>query len=257
MTTSQDPKADGARCERYEREALPAMQRGRPLDDHFTTCPDCLKAAAAHRDLEERLRREGRDLRPPDHWQAGVWNAIEARSKRPRIRRGPAWLLLPVALTLALWLGKDQVFPPRDSKPLVGLEMTLIDGQSVRRSVDAQPGDVLRLRVPAEPSGVTELLLYRNGRGLVFRCVADRGIVASSGEALDVADRSALAGSCLLTEGVLAFEVELSVRGRYQALWVRGARSLLKLGDVGLDPAAALFLDAGAEVDLSDSVTVR
>lgn len=240
-------------CDRFEREALLWLQQGKTLDDHFESCPDCLRAAEEHRQLEKVLRLEGDDLRPPDHWQAGVWSAIERRGHRRRqTRRWVTWGLVPLALALILALAKDWILSAPDLPLPVGLEMTLIEGESTLRSLDAAAGDSLRLRALVPDAGDMELRVYRNDRNLVFGCGTD----GSSTWVMTSID-GAVQGSCKLKKGVLESQIPMQSRGRYQALWIRGPSGLPKPGAEGLDPDAALLIDAGAEVELSDSITVR
>src|SRR5687768_6688898 len=42
----------GTRCDRFEAEALLLLEQGQPLDEHFSSCSDCLEARAAY----DRLR---------------------------------------------------------------------------------------------------------------------------------------------------------------------------------------------------------
>jgi hypothetical protein len=205
-------------CERFENEALLLLEQGQPLDDHFSSCPDCLAARAAYDRLFERLSKLGEEDEPAADWQARVWERIEERKKR----RWSAWWFAPVAAAAmaALFL----IWIP-SQKP-VGLEIEIEEGTTVRRGAEAHPGDTLRLTANTGGARHSELRVYRNDTELILRC---------------------LESPCsVVLDGV----------GRYQPLLLLSGSPLpAPTSDLEIDTGAAL--DAGARIEMTPEVVVR
>ncbi|HET9226999.1 MAG TPA: hypothetical protein VFR31_10050 [Thermoanaerobaculia bacterium] len=205
-------------CDRFEKEGLLALEQGQPLDEHFATCPDCLAAREAYERLEEQISRVGEEDEPAPDWQARVWERIEQRQKRT----WSFWWLAPIAVAaMALFL----VWLPGRSAP--GLQVEIEHGASVRRGIEARPGDVLRLSATTGGARHAEVRVYRNDTELVLRCEAD--------------------SSC---------SVALDGMGKYQPLLLHSENPIpAPTSDLERDTAAAL--DAGAEIEMGEEIDVR
>lgn len=218
------------RCDRFDREAVLLLEQGEPLPEHFSSCPDCLAARAAHDRLREGLSAVGEEHRPPANWQARVWERIEARRQRRR-RWRPWWTVLAgVAALLAFLL----VRLPGQGPP--GLQVEVESRPGVRRGVEARPGDLLRLAATTGGARHAELRVYRNDVELVLRCSTER----------PCSRRGAGLSAALVLDGV----------GRYQALLLLSRDPLPSAAsDLETDTRAALA--AGADVELGREVSVR
>lgn len=208
-------------CERFENEALLLLEQGQPLDDHFSTCPDCLEARAAYDRLRDQLSQLGEDDEPAPDWQARVWERIEQRKKR---RWWTAWVA-PAALAAAAMAAFFLVWLP-SQKP-AGLHIEIEAGTDVRRGAEAHPGDTLRLEATTGGARHSELRVYRNDTELILRCATD--------------------DPCsVVFDGV----------GRYQPLLLFSESPLpAPTSDLEKDTGAAL--DSGAEIEMGPEVAVR
>jgi hypothetical protein len=207
------------KCERFENEALLLLEQGQPLDDHFSSCPDCLAARAAYDRLREQLSNLGEEDEPAADWQARVWEKIEQRKKR----RWSPWWFAPVAVAAmaALFL----IWIP-SQKP-AGLQIEIESGPTVRRGSEAHPGDLLRLVATTGGARHSELRVYRNDTELILRCPTENPC-------------------SVVLDGV----------GRYQPLLLLSESPLpAPTSDLETDTGAAL--DAGAEVEAGPEVVVR
>jgi hypothetical protein len=208
-------------CRRFENEALLLLEQGQPLDEHFSSCPDCLEARAAYDQLRGGLTALGEKGEPPADWQARVWEKIERRKERRR--RWTPWWSVPVAMAalaalFLLWI------PGRTP---AGLRVEIESGTTVRRGAEAQPGDLLRLAAATGGARHSELRVYRNDTELVLRCSTD-------------------SPCSVVLDGV----------GRYQPLLLLSKDPLpAPASDLDADTDAAL--KAGAEVELGPRIVVR
>ncbi len=215
-------------CERFENEALLLLEQGQPLDDHFSSCPDCLAARAAYDRLLEQLSKLGENDEPAADWQARVWERIEQRKKR----RWSPWWFAPVAAAAmaALFL----IWIP-GQKP-AGLQVEIEAGTTVRRGAEAHPGDLLRLEATTGGARHSELRVYRNDSELILRCSTE--------------------SPCSQRRGELRASVILDGIGRYQPLLIFSEEPLPDTAsDLDTDTDAALT--AGADVELGPRVVVR
>ncbi len=62
-------------CERFEREGLLSIERGLPLDAHFSSCADCKSAQQKHLVILAALPAAEEHVRMPIGWQARVLRA--------------------------------------------------------------------------------------------------------------------------------------------------------------------------------------
>jgi hypothetical protein len=210
-------------CDRFEAEAVLLLERGLPLDEHFSTCPDCLAARRAHERLRAGIAELGAEDEPPAGWQARVWERIEQRRERRRSWR-QWWWVVPagVAASLAALL---LVRPPGPQPPSLRAEIQA--GATVRRGAEAQPGDLLRLQAATGGARHAEIRVYRNDRELVLRCPAKH--------------------PCALL---------LDAVGRYQPLLLLSRKPLpIPASDLETDTRAALA--AGADIRLAPEIIVR
>ncbi|HEX3129291.1 MAG TPA: hypothetical protein VH394_18295 [Thermoanaerobaculia bacterium] len=221
-------------CRRFEDEGLLRLEQGLPLDDHFSTCPDCLAERAAYERLRDAIATAGDGIEPPPGWQAGVWSAIEKRQAARRRWHG-WWLLVPAAaaVLLAILLLRPPVRPVAQLALAVEIEA---GAGPVRRGGEAHPGDRLRLRATIGEVSNAELRVYRNDRALVLRC--------STGP------------PCRTGDGTLEADFVLPAIGSYQSLLVTSDRPLPEAG-AGLDADVAAALAAGARTTLGEEIEAR
>jgi hypothetical protein len=220
------------RCVRFETEGLLRIEQGLPLDDHFATCAECLEARAAYDRLRSNLSALGRELEPPERWQADVWRAIATR-KRPR----PWWPWMVGAGLAAGLAGMLLLRPSQQELAVASLRVTVEPSAgTVQRGDEAMPGDGLRLEASTAGAAFAELRVYRNDRELLLRC---------SGEPV-----------CALDAGRLIASLPLDAVGSYQPLLLVSQHPLPPpASDLDRDTAAALV--AGAELALGRKVVVR
>lgn len=250
-------------CDRFEREGLLQLERGEVLDEHFETCPECQASRRAYEALGRRLASsldevemadepDLEPLEPPGDWQARVFAGIARREAAGRSRRRRFWAWVAVPALAALLLVSTYLWWPigDDSGPPVvvastELSTTILHGEAVRRGLEAQPGDRLRLEVVDQ--GVQELRIYFNDRRVMARC-------GSPGRAA-----RALLAECVRLGDRLQLDVELPSRGRYQgvALLADDPAAFGEPTGEGLDRDAGAAIESGAEVRLGDRVDVR
>jgi hypothetical protein len=219
-------------CDRFETEAVLLLERGLPLDEHFSACPDCLAAQAFYDRLRQRLAVVGEEDQPPVGWQAGVWGRIEQQRGRRRWR--PWWGLVPVALAASL----AAVFLVRMPEPApVFLKAEIEAGPSVQRGDEAKPGDSLRLTSSTGGAHHAELRVYRNEAELVLSCSTESPC-SRKGEDLQ---------ATVVLDGI----------GRYQPLLLFSKNPLPTASTQGLDADTEAALAAGAEIELGKEIVVR
>lgn len=221
-----------SRCDRFEAEAVLLLERGLPLDEHFSACPDCLAARDFYDRLREALATVGEEDQPPVNWQAGVWERIEER--RGRRRWWASWGLVPAALAASL----AAFLLLRTPEPVpVFLQAEIEAGPTVQRGEDAQPGDALRLTASTGGAPHAELRVYRNDAELVLRCSTE--------------------SPCSRKGEDLRASVVLDGIGRYQPLLLLSKSPLPEASSHGLDADTEAALAAGAEIELGKEVVVR
>jgi hypothetical protein len=216
------------RCDRFETEAVLLLEQGRPLDEHFASCPQCLAARAAYDRLRQRISSLSEEDAPPVGWQARVWEKIEQRKERQR--RWPFWLVPVGAAALAafLFVRMPEHVPPT-------LTVAVQAGTTIHRGVDAKAGDLLELTATTGGAAHAELRVYRNDAELILRCSTEP--------------------PCSRRRNKLRASVVLDGIGRYQSLLFLSENPLPSGSDLETDTSAALA--AGADVELGSEVVVR
>lgn len=220
-------------CQRFENEGLLLLEQGQPLDDHFSSCPDCLEARAAYDRLRGGLSSLGKEDEPAPDWQARVWEKIEKRKERRR--RWTPWWAVPVGIaSMAALAALFLVWIP--GRTPAGLRIEIEAGTTIRRGAEAQPGDLLRLAATTGGARHSELRVYRNDTELVLRCSDEP--------------------PCSRRRGKLTASVVLDGVGRYQPLLLLSKDPLPgAASDLDADTDAALT--AGADVEMGPRVVVR
>jgi hypothetical protein len=221
-----------SRCDRFEAEAVLLLEKGLPLDEHFSACPDCLAARVFYDRLHQRLATLGEGDQPPVGWQAGVWERIEQRRGRRRWR--PWWGLVPAALAASLAVA---LFVRTPEPVPAFLKAEIEAGPSVQRGDEAKPGDSLRLTASTGGARHAELRVYRNDAELVLRCSTESPC-SRKGEDLQ---------ATVVLDGI----------GRYQPLLLFSKSPLPKASAQGLDADTETALAAGAEVELGKEIVVH
>lgn len=221
-----------SRCDRFESEAVLLLEQGLPLDEHFSTCPDCLAARAFYDRLYQGLAAVGEGDQPPVNWQAGVWERIEQR--RGRRRWWAWWGLVPAALAASL----AAFLLVRTPEPApVFLKAEVEAGSSVLRGEEAKPGDLLRLTASTGGARHFELRVYRNDAELILHCSTEP--------------------PCTHQKGELRATVVLDGIGRYQPLLLFSKNPLPGVSAGGLDADTDAVLAAGAEIEMGQEIAVR
>ncbi|HWM94571.1 MAG TPA: hypothetical protein VN493_27705 [Thermoanaerobaculia bacterium] len=222
------------RCGRFEAEAVLLLEQGRPLDEHFSSCPDCLAERTAYERLREELHSLGEEDEPPAGWQARVWEKVDRRQGR---RWAPWWRrwILPIGVAGAAALAAlFLVRTPATAPP--GLRIGIEAGETVRRGTEAQPGDLLQLTATTGDAPHTELRVYRNDTELVLRCSTEP--------------------PCTRRGEELSASVVLDGVGRYQPLLLLSEDPLPDVAS-DLDTDTNAVLTSGAGVELGPRVVVR
>lgn len=223
----------GETCDRFEREGLRQLQEGGPLDSHFDTCPDCLRARDEYQRLVEDLSGLGTGEEPPPQWQARTWARIERRSAARR-RRGRWLFWLAPAATVAAAVVVLLLRPPAAVSPL---EVTVEHGATTSRGATARPGDRMILRAAAGDAAFAELRVYRDDAELVLRCSTEE--------------------PCRRRGDTLEAAFVLPAVGSYQPLLLLAEVPVPPPTSGGLDDDADAALAAGVRVELGDEVHVE
>jgi hypothetical protein len=220
-----------ARCDRFEREGLLELERGRPLDPHFAACPDCRAMAERYEALTGGLRSLGQGEEPPAGWRNRV---LEMKASAAG-RRWQRWAWAPAGLAAAAALAV--LLLPRPAARPIGLEVDVASGSApARRTAMVVAGDRISLRIRVNRGSHAELRLYRNDTDLLLRC---------SGQP-----------PCRRDATGLSAEVTLDTMGRYQPVAVVSAQPLPPAGK-GLDSDSAAAFESGAAVYFGREVTVE
>lgn len=222
-------------CDRFEREGLLRLERGEPLDPHFDTCPACRQARADYQRMVRENRALDAEIEPPPGWQARVWGEIGRRQEARKRSRNRLLLWAPAAAAAGLLVALALRLVPL--APAEGLRVVVEPGESVRRGVEAQPGDRLLLEAQVGEAARAELRIYRNDRELVLRC--------STRE------------PCRRRGDVLEAHLVLPSVGTYQPLLLVSDAPIPAPTSGGLDADAEAALETGARVELGDAVRVR
>ena len=235
MIGAAEPGAQ-RRCDRYEREALELIEAGQPLPEHFSTCPDCLAAAAAYRRLRSDLSALDTETAPGPDWKSRVRERIaEGEGNSTVGRRVAAALALAAGLLVIVLLVRPDPGPIDET---LTVEVSRPQDAAVLRGSEAQPGDRLRVTATVDPERVVELRLYRDDRDLLVRCTDQP--------------------PCVREGDTIRLEIPLETVGRYQTILLTSSP-----GDSLPDPAGALDADveraaeAGAELVVGEQVRVR
>ena len=224
-----------SQCTRFEQEGLLALERGEPLDAHFSTCLDCRRAREFYAQLERHVVDTAADYRAPRDFEAGVWARI-AREDSPRVPWYRRWwpaLALPALAVTALWL----LWPGGSAEPArVSLSYSIVPAGATMRGDTAQPGDALEIRATTAARKHALLRVYRSRTHLLVQCSTEP--------------------PCQWRDGVLSARVDLPTRGDY--------RVVLVLSDAPLPPPIpdlardlAKIEDAGGRVERSEAIRVR
>lgn len=191
-----------APCTRFKDEAIAKLVAGEPLDAHFSTCPDCLRAAQAQAQVLQRI---------------GV---LAAQRKRLR------WVTASVAAVIGAGALLVLLRPSTHGVPRLTLAVLSRDG-AAPRATSAKPGDVMRAVAETAGAREFELRVYLDARTLHFRCppgcaLADGRVSADVSlprpgvyQAVWLIGSSAIAAP----EGDLAADLDRAIRA--------GARSVL------------------------------
>ena len=81
-------------CGRFGEDELLRLEQGLPLDDHFASCADCVRAQEEYRALKRRLSTLHEGLAPPRGWEAGVLeteSTVLAMTNRSAVVRGEVY----------------------------------------------------------------------------------------------------------------------------------------------------------------------
>ena len=219
-------------CSRFEDEALTRLEAGLALDDHFSTCPDCLAARRTYEQIQAGIRSLGSDQEPAEGWEGQVWQRIRAQGARSRPRL-PWWLTLPVAaaLVVAVLIGRQAPVDP-------GLRLTVQvehDEGQARRGDAARPGDRLTVSVTLPPTRYALLRIYQN----------ESRLFCETSVQSDARRSVVLRSTCLLESA-----------GRYQILALAADQPLpATLQSPDRDAGAALAM--GARVQLGPDIDVQ
>ncbi|MEM8963791.1 MAG: hypothetical protein AAGD38_20075 [Acidobacteriota bacterium] len=226
-------------CDRFDREALLALEAGEPLDPAFESCDACRRMLQQYEEIGGALATLGSDLEPDPQWQAKTWARIaQRRPARPSWWR--RWRVLPALAVMVLavgvfFLARHMTVP--ETLAVGELAVVVERGERVMRSDAPRPGDRLQLRGGVGEALHADLRLYRNDRELVFRCDAEAG--------------------CRRLDGGIVAEIELDAIGAYQPLLLWGDAPIPTPTGSGLDGDVEEALEARLEVELGDEIVVE
>ena len=216
-------------CDRFETEALLALEQGKEIDPHFSICPDCLEQRRAYEGLKRTIADVNADAVPRPAWEARVRRAMDA--ERSMVLRR----LVPLAAAAVLVVALIAVLKPPAQPPRSGLQAEIRSGGPGFRG-EARPGDILVLGGNLGSFAHAELRVYRNETELVLSCVDEL--------------------PCIRSRREVQAEFELESPGTYQPALFLSDRPIDPTG-TGLDADAEAVLRAGGVVDLPPAVEVR
>ena len=171
------------KCDRFENEALLLLEQGQPLDEHFSTCPDCLAARAAYDRLRNGLSHLGEEGEPAPGWQARVWDRIAATvgGDDPPVVRDVSRLQRPAGGAGAIRRSR-RVWPWAAGLAAAGLVVGLLTGRAIWE--EAAP--------PTTPVAQVDLdtleTQQRLGEATVVRTQSGVGLEVATTSALDAGD---------------------------------------------------------------------
>jgi hypothetical protein len=226
-------------CERFEKEALEKLEAGEPLDEHFSTCPECVKRHAQYRQMLEGLRTLHRG-EPRAGWEQRTMEAIVSGRRQAR----PARRSVLVAGTAGLLAAAALVFLVVRQQPVAGpptlAAVVHHRGAGQLRGEGVQPGDVIELTADRAGAARAEIRVYRNDNEVVFRC-ADGSRPSGTDQTCQERDRR-LVGSLVIPS-----------IGVFQPILVTSARQIPEPTGSLKDDSARL-IESGAAVTLALSV---
>jgi hypothetical protein len=222
-----------SRCDLFEREGLPQIERGTVLDPHFDRCPDCLEARRVYDHLILELAELDSGMNPSPAWKAAVWSRI-ARDREGSTRRWSRWFIPASAIAAAaalfvMWLGR--------TPEVLSVTAEVHAGQAaVRGGADAHRGDALRVTATMGRHSHAELRVYFNDSEVIADCAA--GI------------------SCARQGETISTTAVMDSIGTYRPVLIISNKAIPRpTGTLDRDSAAAL--SAGAQVKAGDPVAVR
>jgi hypothetical protein len=226
-------------CQRFDEEALERIEAGLPLDEHFSSCPDCLKRQEGYRQIAEGLRTLHRE-EPRVGWEDRVLSRISEKTRGRAARRrstlatGSAILVAAAAGWIFFLRGERPPSHPTFAAVVRPSQIRQLRGGGVR------PGDILELTANRAGVEFAEIRLYRNDSELVFRC-PDPGRPPERGQ------------TCFVRSQLLVSTLPLPSVGVFQPMLVTSKRPLPESsGNFQTD--SARLVESGAAVLLGPSV---
>jgi hypothetical protein len=213
------------RCERYWREGILLVERGRP-DPHRESCLDCRREHEARNELVRAFAQIGAYGEDP-RWQERVWKRID----RDRARR-PAWVPwatsgLAVAAATAIFLlihpgGGASREAQVAAFAIIPGDIPTRSGRPAPSSESTMSSTSLGSRARIRASLTEEARIYR-GEALILRCTA----------------ASKATPGCSIESGMVQADHMLSIPGRYRLVIAPAAPA-------GREPAGTLDRDLAA-----------
>jgi hypothetical protein len=226
-------------CQRFDDEALERLESGLPLDEHFATCPECLRRAAQYRRIAEGLGTLHGGT-PSAGWEERVLLRIAETTRRKASRRRT---VLASATAMLAAAAAGYVFFLRGTPPAAHPTLAAVVRPArlgLLRGLGVQPGDILELTANRAGASSAEIRLYRNDAEVVFRC-PDRAGPPERGR------------TCFVRTQLLVGTVPVPSTGVYQPVLVTSTRPLPEpTGSLQTD--SARLLESGAAVVLGPSI---
>lgn len=166
-----------AGCQRFDEEGLPRLEAGLPLDDeHFRSCPDCLRARSAFEEISGGLAGLAPARGPRPGWQGRVMAEVRAAAGAPQAPARRWWVVPVLAGAVAVAALVFWALPRSPRAPALALATELLpaEGQPRRAGADQpRPGDRWKVRATFGGAAHAELRIFRDRRHLVARCPLD------------------------------------------------------------------------------------
>ncbi len=216
---------------RFEEEALLLIEQGKPLDEHFDTCEDCVEQRRKYEQLGMLVGSFAADRSPHEGWKRRIMDALHTQQHRPQRSYWRATIGIAASIAIVGLALKLSLTPPVD----VDLDIEIIAGDTVYRGNSAKPGDSLQLTAVVTGSH-GELRLYRTDGRLILACVDEP--------------------PCARADDRISATVTVAISGSYRAVAISSSEPV-PAATVNLDADVLTARELGAEVEVSDLIIVR
>ncbi len=227
-------------CKRFENEGLLALERGEPLDTHFSQCEICIEERRKYDSLKTQLSQSTPHKSPSKGWEEKVFEQIQTEAKEQNKDNKRWWPALAASL-VGLSVIAISIFQSRSPYTDTYVQ-TLVKGAKVYRNDSASIGDTIQIASTMSDARYIYINIYRNDR-LFFSCSSD----SKNTERCDYdSDKSKLSTM-----------IELTAIGNYQPIVISGKQPInFTFSDLDSDASRARNITQ-TSVKLGNLVSVK